>query len=643
MKKNLRFIISVLIVLGLSTIGSKSWGQTSQQSYGINGRQVTVVLQKLERSTSQFRNSLNAALIQGRIDQMRPENDINTFEPAFETSIHQLREQIGSRRAGVADVESVMKQALFVNRFMVRNRLTKQAQNDWAAVRTNLNTLAQIYNLRWDWNTQPPSSSYVNGSARLSDSELNELIRRVETGGDTFRSSLTEAFGQSRYDRTKNEASMNDAVRELKNETEQLRNLFDDRKPVSKSVERVLARASTIDTFMSQNRLTNKTQNDWSTLRNDINRLGGAYNLTAYRMNTGTGEQWSNTDTRLTGTFRLDASQSDNPRDTAEQATRSLSNNERKGVSDWVLARLESPEMLAIQRNRSTITLASSLAAQSTFEADGVERTEQMSNGRSNRVTATLRGDQLAVSSTGYRDTAFKVTFEPVDNGARLRVRREISSDRLSRPVVVNSVYERTSDEARWSIYSSSQPYLKDKENSSPNFILREGENVVAVLNSDLSTKQAKQGDTFSVTVRQPGQYEGAIIEGTVASVEQSGRLTGRSGMSLNFETIRLRDGQTYRFAGTLTGVRIPNGELVKVDNEGSAEGDNQTKQTATRAGIGTVVGAIIGAIAGGGKGAAIGGIIGAAGGAGSVYVQGKDNLELPSGTELTIRAAGSR
>ena len=42
-------------------------------------------------------------------------------------------------------------------------------------------------------------------------------------------------------------------------------------------------------------------------------------------------------------------------------------------------------------------------------------------------------------------------------------------------------------------------------------------------------------------------------------------------------------------------------------------------------------------------QGAAIGGIIGAAGGAGSVYVQGKDNLELLSGTELTIRAGAPR
>jgi azurin len=32
--------------------------------------------------------------------------------------------------------------------------------------------------------------------------------------------------------------------------------------------------------------------------------------------------------------------------------------------------------------------------------------------------------------------------------------------------------------------------------------------------------------------------------------MDQGGRLSGRSEMSLTFDTIRLRNGQTYRFAG---------------------------------------------------------------------------------------------
>jgi hypothetical protein len=283
--------------------------------------------------------------------------------------------------------------------------------------------------------------------------------------------------------------------------------------------------------------------------------------------------------------------------------------------------------------------MASSLAPQSTFEADGVERQEQL-DGRTSRVTATLRGDQLVVRSTGYRNNDFTVTFEPIESGRRLRVRREVYSDRLTQPIVVNSIYNRTSEVAQWNIYDGSRPVVGNTGTTSGEFIVGDGETVVAVLNNDLTSNQAKQGDRFTLTVREPGQYEGAVIEGTVGSVDRGGRLTGRSGMSLNFDTIRLRNGRTYRFAGVLGGVRTPNGDTVKVDNEGTAQGENQTTQTVQRTAIGTAVGAIIGAIAGGGKGAAIGAIIGAAGGAGSVYVQGKDNLELPNGTEITIRSS---
>src|SRR4029079_1789473 len=272
-------------------------------------------------------------------------------------------------------------------------------------------------------------------------------------------------------------------------------------------------------------------------------------------------------------------------------------------------------------------------------EADGVERQEQL-DGRTSRVTATLSGDQLVVRSTGYRNNDFTVTFEPIESGRRLRVRREVYSDRLTQPIVVNSIYNRTSEVAQWSIYDGSRPVVRNTGITSGEFIVRDGETVVAVLNNDLTSKQAKEGDRFTLTVREPGQYEGAVIEGTVGSVDSGGRLTGRAAMSLNFDTIQLRNGRTYRFAGVLGSVRTPNGDTVKVDNEGTAQGENQTTQTVQRTAIGTAVGAIIGAIAGGGKGAAIGAIIGAAGGAGSVYVQGKDNLELPSGTEITIRSS---
>ena len=632
--KNSKRIMSVLSLFALGLIAVSAQAQREPSRVQVNS-----LIQRIEQSSNRFRNSLNVALVNQRIDQTRPQNDINTFEPALGTAVDQFRDRFARRQAGTVDVQNILQKASLIDDFMIRNRLNTPVQNDWAAVRTNLNALANAYGVTWQWSQQRLPSANPNGSARLSHSELNQLILRIKTGGDRFRSSLTDAFALSRYDRTSKEANMSQSMRDFGNATDQLRNQFDARQSVTEDVRGLLQRAAQIDRFMHDNDLTPTAQNDWSSLRGDLNRLAGAYDLSANLQDSDAPPlpPRYNANNRLTGTFRLDSSRSDDPRDVAERATRSLPNNQRQSVYDRMFARLDSPQMLTIERNNSTISIASSRAQRSTFEADGVERQEQI-NGRTSRVTATLRGDQLAVSSKGYRENDFNVTFETIENGRRLRVTREVFSERLNQPVIVNSIYDRSSDAAQWNIYDNSGPVLGSGANNGE-FIIRDGETVVAVLNNDLTTKQARQGDRFTMTVREPGQFEGAVIEGTVGSVTKGGSLTGRAGMMLNFDTIRLRNGQTYKFAGTLSSVRALNGETVKVDNEGSAQGGNQTTQTVTRTGIGTAVGAIIGAIAGGGKGAAIGGIIGAAGGAGSVYVTGKESLELPTGTELTIRA----
>jgi len=258
-------------------------------------------------------------------------------------------------------------------------------------------------------------------------------------------------------------------------------------------------------------------------------------------------------------------------------------------------------------------------------------------------VRAQFQGDALTVTRTGERANDFTVTFDPTDNGRQLLVTRTLYTDRVNQPVTVRTYYDRTSDVAELNIYDTNREDSNVGGAVAGNFVIPDGTQLVAVLNSDLSTQNVQQNDRFTMTVRSPGQYEGATIEGYVASVERSGRITGRSQMTLDFDNIRLRDGRTYRFAGILESVRTPEGDVVRVDNEGAVRDSNQTTQTVQRTAIGTAVGAIIGAIAGGGKGAAIGAVIGAGAGAGSVYVQGRNDLNMEAGTEVTVRATGRR
>ena len=156
-------------------------------------------------------------------------------------------------------------------------------------------------------------------------------------------------------------------------------------------------------------------------------------------------------------------------------------------------------------------------------------------------------------------------------------------------------------------------------------------------LNDTLSSKEARAGDRFTATVVNPSRYEEGKVTGHIRSISKSGRVKGRTTMSLAFDSIRLRDGKT----GTLRAevLRVYDSDSAKkVDEEGRVQSGGRGEQTLKRSGIGAAAGAVIGAIAGGGKGAAIGLIVGGAAGAGSIAVGGSKELKLESGTEMLIR-----
>lgn len=355
---------------------------------------------------------------------------------------------------------------------------------------------------------------------------------------------------------------------------------------------------------------------------------------------------------RLTGTYTLDIGRSDSAQRAADTATRSLDRQEAERVRNSLLRRLEAPQRMAIDQTGQRVTIISSSAPQATIEADGRRQTETRPNGRTVTTTASLSGNMLTISSDGDRGSDFSVTFDSVNNGRRLRVTKRIFSERLSQPVEVTSYYTRTSDVAQWNIYDGgrnlggNRGIGSNRNNGNRNdrgnqrFAIPNGTVLTAVLNQDLTTRQANEGDRFTMTVRSPRNYNGAVIEGIITKADRSGRVTGRSELSMEFQRVRM-NGRDYDFGGFIESVRTPDGEDVKIDNEGAVrEDDSQTTRTVTRSGIGAALGAIIGGITGGGKGAAIGAAVGAGAGAGTVLVQGRDDLDLRSGTEFTIRTS---
>ena len=629
----LKGILVTLVLTGLASTGMAQFGNQS-------------AIRDVVRSIQTRTDSLQRAAQNASDRNAYRVDDLNRLISDFEAAVNQLDRRLSTGRANSSDARVVLDRATGIDNFFVNNRIGAGTRREWQSLRTDLEQLAGYFNLSTNWGTGS-SGNYPGGNNdyNLSDSQMRQLVQQLNTRSMTFSRTFRNDLNRVN-NRYPNADDIRSHLSQFETALVQLRNRVNSRQSTSSDVREVLEHASYLNTYVEGRQLSYSTENNWTLLRNDLNRLASAYNVAWNWSNVPSTNYPDNSGTRrdLTGTFTLNSSRGDDPRQAVDAATRNLSLAERQRVYDSLLRRLDPPNMLALDRRGTAVTIASTRAPQINFTADGREQVETMPNGRQIRVRAAFQGDALTITRTGERANDFTVTFDPIENGRQLLVTRTLYSDRVNQSVTVRTYYDRTSDVAQLNLYDTNREEGPiGSGDVAGNFIIPDGTSVVAVLNNDLSTQTVRQGDRFTMTVRSPGEYEGATIEGVVASVERSGRISGRSQMTLDFDNIRMRDGRSYRFAGILESVRTPDGDVVRVDNEGAVRDSNQTTQTVQRTAIGTAVGAIIGAIAGGGKGAAIGAVIGAGAGAGSVYVQGRNDLNMQAGTEVTVRATGRR
>ncbi len=514
-----------------------------------------------------------------------------------------------------------------------------------------------------------------NRSARVSERQVSNLLLTLQRDSDNFRDVVSTALDRSSWNGTRTEDEIQGYVNDFRSSSDTLKSDFQDRRNVGTDISDVLNRAGNIDRFLQQYRLNNQVSTAWSRVKSDLNTLAGYYNInynsdqgnngyptdTRYPNNNYPDNRFPNTNpnssvNRLTGTYRLDVSRSTDVQAEIDRATSGLSDNQRDRVSRQAARRLEAPEELAIELNGRNFTIASSKSQRITLNADGRTVSEQTPNGRTMNVSATIYGEQMVINYSGDRMNDFYVAFNPVRGSFRdatndLRVTRRIYLEGVNRQISVDSYYTKTSPVANFDTVYRGDTYGNNGgnndnryPNNNGNFTVPNGTVLTAVLQSDLDTRNSKEGDRFTMQVNSPSEYNGAIIEGRVGHVERSGRVSGRAQLELDFETIRIRNGQSYNFEGFVQSARTSNGDNVQIDNEGTVrDSGSQTNKTVGRTAVGAAIGAIIGAIAGGGSGAAIGAGVGAGAGAGSVILQGKDDLSLKSGTELTITASSPR
>ena len=551
-----------------------------------NERQIRDLVRSLNAQIDDFQYGLD-----NQLRSTSQSQDIEGVQDSIrnlQTKVDDLEENLNNRKDNRDDIHAIIQAAKDVDAFLEANPQNQRIDKNWNAVRATINSLATNYGVVPDWDTRDPAySDNPNGQ------DGTTITQTTRNGNRRTTQTTTTQSGSS--------------VRIIPPPGTTNRPTYSRPAPRTSSPP------------------VNSNSNSAST-------------------------------NSLTGTYQIDSAHSEKVADVLSGSN--VASDKRRDLE----SKLDAPEQIAIDIHGNEVTLASSKAPAVSFVADGSEKTEQ-SNGRTVRVKATLRGEELTITSLGG-EVDYTVTFVADTNGRTLKVTRRITTDYLEETVFAESVYTKTADVAGLGIaqgsdsdnnagYSSNDPNDRPGANSNDRqgttspaaqgrvgeFIVPSGTIVSGFLETSIDTKVTQNNDRFKLTVQSPDAFRGATVEGFVTGVGRSGRVSGRSNVTFNFETITLRNGERYDFAGYLQSLKDHTGKVVKIDPEGTVKGGSQSKQTAKRGGIGAGIGAIIGAIAGGGTGAAIGAVIGGGAGAGSVLVQGRDDLQLMKGSLITIQS----
>ena len=423
--------------------------------YRVNDSQVQALLTNIETKTDTFKRTINRSLDRSRLNNTNSEDNINEFITEFENSTDRLKQKFDARKSVAGDVEEVLMKANAINGFLQNNTLNRNVQNQWDNLRTDLNTLSSYYNVSWNWDkTTYPTTPTGRLPYTVNDRQVQALLSSIESRTDIYKRDMNTALDRSILNNTRSEITVTNYITEFENATDRLKQNFDARRSTTNDVNEVLTRAGYIDNFMRDYRFDARAEQQWNLIKTDLNTLSNYYTV-AWNWDRQY-EPMTRFDSMLSGTYRLNVNESDNVSEVVGRVTNVYyTGANRDRLATNLERRLQSPDMLAIEKRGNDVTVASSTSPQITFVADGVKRSETMPNGRQTvNVTAKTAYDGVSISYEGDRINDFYVNFMPIDNN-RLRIVRRVYIENRNETVTVASVYDKVSETANFSMVNN--------------------------------------------------------------------------------------------------------------------------------------------------------------------------------------------
>jgi hypothetical protein len=134
-----------------AVVVSPALGQERDRGRRYGKRDVERIIKRLEKNTDAFKKAVDRQLDRSVLDGTGPEDRINDRVGDLEDATDRLRRRFDRSddwRETRSDVEDVVREARRINGLFDRIRGYGPVSSSWRAVRTDINSLAEAYDVR---------------------------------------------------------------------------------------------------------------------------------------------------------------------------------------------------------------------------------------------------------------------------------------------------------------------------------------------------------------------------------------------------------------------------------------------------------------------------------------------------------------
>lgn len=152
------------------------WVWAPVQDTALNRASTRQVLQRLEEAANDFRESFDGSLDRSRLDGSQYEDFMNRIVKTFERSIEKLEDQ-ADRSEGLnsADLRTALTNAAAIEDFLSRHSLSVRTRSDWSRVKANLDDLAFLNQVAWEWRSRQTSPVTMIVNSQRAEGERISL------------------------------------------------------------------------------------------------------------------------------------------------------------------------------------------------------------------------------------------------------------------------------------------------------------------------------------------------------------------------------------------------------------------------------------------------------------------------------------